>query len=80
MLLDAPALPEGCEELWRIFNELHRCRGSSFGGPLAITYLDIDAFQRVSCIKLAMWELAAIRRTDAAYLNDWAERQPKPNP
>jgi hypothetical protein len=74
MLLDAPHLPAGCEELWRVFSELHSCRGNSGFGPLRITYADIDAFQRVSGVMLQPWELDAIRRADAAYLTQWAER------
>jgi hypothetical protein len=76
-LLDAPPCPEGCEELWRAFGELHACRGSNGFGPNRITYTDLDAFQRVTGVRLARWELAAIRRADRAYLSDWAARQPK---
>lgn len=74
MLLDAPRLPEGCEELWRIFTELHSCRGNAGMGPQRITYSDIDAFQRVTGTVLQPWEREAIHKADAAYLTDWAER------
>jgi hypothetical protein len=74
-LLDAPSLPEGCEELWRVFGELHSCRTSNGFGPNRITYTDVDAFQRVTCIRLKPWELDAIRRADRAYLNEWQSRQ-----
>lgn len=73
MLLDAPALPAGCEELWRVFNELHSCRGSNGFGPNRITYGDIDSFQRVTGTKLSAWEMAAIRKADVAYFNSRAE-------
>lgn len=76
-LRDAPPCPAGCEELWAIFNELHACRGSNGFGPVRISYVDLDAFQRVTGISLAPWEIDAIRRADRAYMNDWAERQPK---
>jgi hypothetical protein len=68
MLLDAPRLPEGCEQLWPIFSELHSCRGNYGFGPCRITYADIDAFQRVSGVTLRPWELEAVRKADAAYL------------
>ena len=74
-LRDAPQCPKGCEELWRVFNELHSCRGSNGWGPNRITYGDIDAFQRVTGIRLKSWELEAIRKADRAYLNDWTGRQ-----
>jgi hypothetical protein len=74
MLLDAPPCPAGCEELWRIFGELHSCRGNNGFGPVRLTYTDIDAFQRVSGVKLQAWELEAIRRADAAFLADWSKR------
>ena len=72
-LLDAPPCPDGCEELWRIFDELHACR-SWANGPGRITYTDLDAFQRVAGLRLQRWELDAIRRADAAYLENYAER------
>ena len=72
MLLDAPALPAGCEELWRIFNELHSCRSVGMGVQ-RITYADIDAFQRVSGVTLQAWELDAIRRADTVFLKDYAD-------
>lgn len=77
ILLDAPACPAGCEELWRIFGELNGCRGNNGFGPVRITYTDIDAFQRVSGTVLQPWEREAIKRADQAFLEDWARRQPK---
>jgi hypothetical protein len=76
-LLCAPPCPEGCGELWSIFRELHACRGSNGFGPTRISYVDLDAYQRVTGTKLQTWEIEAIRRADKAYLDDWAERQPK---
>jgi hypothetical protein len=78
ILLDAPGLPEGCEELWRIFNELHACRGSNGFGPSRITFLDLDAWQRVTGIRLMPWEVAAIRRADSAFLTRWKEANKTP--
>lgn len=76
MLLDAPKCPEGCEYLWSIFRELHACRGNTMNGPCAITFVDLDAFQRVTGTKLLRWELQAIKAADGAYLANWAERHP----
>lgn len=77
MLLDAPACPPGCEDLWETFRELHACRGNTGFGPQRITYMDVDAFQRVSGVRLQRWELEAIRRADAAFLSDYAARHDK---
>lgn len=74
MLLAAPSCPAGCGELWRIFGELHACRGNSGFGPMCVTFTEIDAYQRVSGVKLQAWELDAIRRADAAFLADWSKR------
>lgn len=73
-LLDAPPLPEGCEELWRIFNELHLCRGD---GPKRITYADIHAFQTVTGVRLEAWERSAIHEADQAFMDKIAERRPQ---
>lgn len=76
MLLDAPPCPDGCGELWRTFCELHDCR-SWPDAPQRITFADLDAFHRVSGVKLQPWELEAIRQADAAWLKQWAARQPR---
>jgi hypothetical protein len=73
ILLDAPKLPDGCEDLWAIFNELHGCRGSNGFGPSRITFVDIDAWQRITGVRLLPWEVDAIRRADKAFLSRWDE-------
>jgi hypothetical protein len=77
ILADAPELPPGCEELWHIFRELHACRGNNGLSIQRITYADIDAFQRVAGLKLAQWELNAIRKADLAFIARWQEGQKK---
>jgi hypothetical protein len=79
MLLDAPKCPAACEDLWRIFMELHASRSSNGFGPSRITFSEIDAFQRVTGVRLKAWEVEAIRRVDRAFVADWIARQPKPN-
>ncbi len=76
-LAEAPLLPPACEGLWRGFLELHACRCSGGMGPSRITYMDIDAYQRVTGMKFDPWELEAIRQTDAAILSDHEERRAK---
>ncbi|API58100.1 hypothetical protein BSL82_01300 [Tardibacter chloracetimidivorans] len=73
-LADAPALPDGLEALWEDFAELSASRGSTGMGPMRITYLDIDAYMRVTRRRFDPWELEAIRRADHAFLADWGAR------
>lgn len=75
MLLDRPLCPQGCEALWQIFRELHASRGNSGFGPLRISFLEIDAFQRVTGVRLKPWEIEALRRADRAFVDDWQSRQ-----
>lgn len=71
----APSLPDGLEPLWHDFSALHNGRGSNGFGPSQITFSEIDAYQRVIGIRFAPWQLDAIRRADAAYLNHYAEQR-----
>lgn len=40
---------------------------------MRITYMDLDAYSRISGTKLAKWELEAIRKADNAYLASQVE-------
>ena len=64
MIADGPELPEGCADLWRAFLALHVRRGSNGFGPSRITFLDLDAYQRVTRRRLASWEVEAIMQAD----------------
>ena len=75
MLAAAPALPRGCDQLWRDFLELHGSRGSTGFGAARITFVDLDAWQRVSRVRLSTWEVACIRKADDLWLAEYA---PKP--
>ena len=77
MLRDAPALPPSCAQLWTDFSELHGSRGSTGWGAQRITYLDIEAWQRVNGVMLSAWEIVCIRQADDIWLSEFA---PKPKP
>lgn len=77
MLLDAPELPSGCEQLWLDFLALHECRGSSGFGPHKISWRDFADWQGVTGAWLEPWQRDAIRKADDAFIADWQERQPK---
>jgi hypothetical protein len=68
---NAPKLPPQCSDLWRIFLEIHRSR-DGMGGP--IRFSDLHAYEQVTGLKLAPWELRAIRAADDCYLTREAER------
>ncbi len=68
IVANAPVLPVGCAHLWADFMELHGSRAVSELGPRQITFLEIDAWERVNGVKLEAWELAAIRKADAAFM------------
>ncbi len=74
MLRDAPSLPDGCEPTWQHFMDLHQCRQMGQAGPSCITFLELDAWGRVTGETLAQWQLEAIRKADSAYLTSYAER------
>jgi hypothetical protein len=75
MLVDAPELPEGLQSLWAAFLELHDSRGSTGWGAARITFMDMDAWQRVTGGRLAPWQIDLIRRADNIWLAEFA---PKP--
>lgn len=68
MLADGPRPPAGCGPLWRDFMELHNSRSWGEGGPKPISFVELDAWQRVRGVRLAAWEIAAVRAADAGFL------------
>ena len=67
-LLDHEPLPAGCAPLWRDFMELHNARSWGDGGPKPVSFVELDAWQRVRGVRLAAWEIAAVKAGDRAYL------------
>lgn len=65
--------PDQVEYLWRWFGEISLARGSSGWGPLPISYMEIDAWSRLTSTVLEPWEVDAIRRLDMIYLSAQAE-------
>lgn len=74
MLLNGPSLPDGCEQLWTDFLELHARRGATGFGPAHISFADIDGWQRVRRVALPAWQIDAICQADSAYLAEVAKR------
>lgn len=64
---DAPGLEPELVRLWAIWRELDRTRSSGFGvNP--ISYLEIEAFCRITGEQLEPWEARAVRAVDDAYV------------
>lgn len=70
--LRVPPLPPCLTYLWNIFCRLSSRRTSNGFGPNLITYLDIDAFQRVTRFNLTAWEVEMIETVDRLYLAEYA--------
>lgn len=71
-----PEIPEGCEMLWRDFTALSVARGSNGFSASRLTWLDIDAYQRVHGFRFEAWEIEAIRRMDMAFVAEAEKRKP----
>jgi hypothetical protein len=66
-------LPIGGERLWMLFFDLSNARGQGFSGPEAISWGDIDAYDRMTGADIERWEAAALRTMDNAYLDECAK-------
>lgn len=74
-LAEAPELPGSCAPLWEDFLSLHESRGTAGLGAARITFVDMDAWQRVTGKTLSPWDVEVIRKTDDMWLAEFA---PKP--
>jgi hypothetical protein len=66
--LAAPPLPSALSYLWTAYSRLAARRGSNGSGPNFITYTDIDAFARLTGIRLNAWEIEMIEALDRCYI------------
>lgn len=73
-LAAALPLPDGLNQLWLDFLDLHASRANYGFGPARITFQDIDAWQRVNRIELRPWQIEAIRAADNAFLSSVAKQ------
>lgn len=66
--LDAHGVcPSGFDAVWDAFLKLSRRRQCGMG-PQPISYVDMDAFQRLHGITLAPWQVEAIELADGLWL------------
>jgi hypothetical protein len=69
-----PEIPNGFEYLISHFALINRARGSGFNGPLAISFTELKAFSELLDITLEPWEVRALLRLDAAYIEASMDR------
>ena len=62
--LTMPKFPAALAYLWVAFDRLSSRRGSTGFGPAPISWPEIDAFARLSGIRLAPWEVEILEALD----------------
>lgn len=75
--LEQPAIPEGFEDVWAWFWELHQGRGHTGFGPLPLSWGDMAAWAGISGIRAAPWLIRLFRAMDTAWLDEYARAQKK---
>lgn len=73
--LTEPKIPEGFEDVWAWFWELHEARGSTGFGPQPLTFADMAGWAAMSGIALSPWLGKVFRRMDRAWLDEYAKAQ-----
>lgn len=66
--LYVPPFPEPIRRLWDKFLSLHDGRTYGINGVNPISYVDMDAWMRVTGNSLDEWEVKAVMRLDKAWL------------
>lgn len=74
MELRSAPLPSAGVYLWDVFMRLHSRRSSNGFGLSPITWGDLDAFIRLTGIRLAPWEVEAIEDLDRAFMTEQARQ------
>lgn len=64
--MTAPPLDPACAYLWNIWVELHQARGYGMA-PNPISWLDLDAYARLTDERFLPWEARAVRAVDEAF-------------
>lgn len=77
--LDGPLFPDALGYLHAWFNELSATRGSSMAGIAPITYIDIDAWSRLTRQIPEPHEVQAIIELDAAFRSSLMSKDESPN-
>lgn len=68
-LQDLPELPESATHIWEWFLDLNGARHITEMGQSPLSFLDIEAWSRLTKNSLAVWEVKALKAIDRAFLN-----------
>jgi hypothetical protein len=79
-LLENPELPEPVKHVWEWWYELHNARSAGGMGQSPITYLDIQAWAKMSRQEPTPWEVQALREMDKVYMSWSREKGKKESP
>lgn len=77
-LAELPPLPGLLAHLWAYFIELHERRSRDANGPLRISWLEFEAWGRVTGRRLDRWERNAIFKIDDAWFEYFRKSKDKP--
>jgi hypothetical protein len=70
--LVGPTLPPIAERAWSVFGDLHACRPLSAQGITPISYVEMDAYCRMTGQQLAPLDVFLVRTIDEAFVAEWA--------
>lgn len=71
-------MPQFLEPLYEHFRRLHQRRQYGYAAPQPLTYLEIDAYSRLTGAAFDPWEVEVLCRLDDAALEAQAKRIAKP--
>ncbi|KRA42092.1 hypothetical protein [Devosia sp. Root635] len=76
--LALPTFPEAVQYLWTTFVRIRRRNAGNGFGATPITWADLDAYSRLSGMRLLPWEIEIIEQLDDAYLTSTREQEDTP--
>lgn len=71
-------LPPAARRIWQTFVRLSARRGGTGFGPAPIGWIDLDAYQRMTGIRLSPWQIEMIEMLDGLYLGAVAKNVKSP--
>jgi hypothetical protein len=69
----APDFPIPLAYIWVAYHRVRKRKGGNGFGVVPIEWTDIDAFNRLSGLDLAPWEVAMLERLDDVFLKAMVE-------